>query len=73
MSGADGWTGVTWSELDEDTADRVIAEQISRFATQGRSLEWKHYSYDRPVDLPSRLRAAGKSGRSSTGTASAHW
>jgi len=53
------WAGVTWSELDEDTADRVIAAQIERFAARQGSWEWKLYSYDRPADLARRLRAAG--------------
>jgi GNAT superfamily N-acetyltransferase len=53
----DGWAGVLWSDLDESNADAVIREQVSRFA--GRAWEWKHYSHDRPADLPRRLLAAG--------------
>ena len=56
---ADGWGGVTWSDLDPDTADVVIAAQVTRFAQLGRSWEWKHYGYDRPADLSERLVAAG--------------
>jgi hypothetical protein len=52
-----GWAGVIWSDLDESTADAVIAAQIERFGD--RTFEWKHYSYDRPADLPARLIAAG--------------
>jgi ribosomal protein S18 acetylase RimI-like enzyme len=52
-----GWAGVIWSDLDTDTADAVIARQIERFGD--RSWEWKHYSHDRPADLPERLIAAG--------------
>src|SRR4051794_19145936 len=55
----DGWSGVTWSALDEANADAVIAEQISRFAELSRPWEWKYYSYDRPPDLPARLLEAG--------------
>lgn len=55
----DGWAGVTWSDLDEQTADAAIVAQIERFASLGGNWEWKHYSYDRPADLPDRLRAAG--------------
>jgi GNAT superfamily N-acetyltransferase len=55
----DGWAGVLWSDLDESNADAVIAAQIRRFADVGRAWEWKHYSYDRPADLPARLVAAG--------------
>ena len=59
MSGGDGWTGVTWSDLDQVSADAVIAAQVSRFAELSRPWEWKHYSYDLPADLPARLLAAG--------------
>jgi len=53
----DGWNGVIWTDLDEAGADAVIADQVERFGPV--SWEWKHYSYDRPADLPERLRAAG--------------
>jgi len=59
IGGANGWTGVTWSTLDDASADAVIAAQISRFAELSRPWEWKHYSYDQPSDLPDRLLAAG--------------
>jgi GNAT superfamily N-acetyltransferase len=59
ISRGDGWTGVTWSNLDAVSADAVIAAQISRFTELGRPWEWKHYSYDQPPDLPDRLLAAG--------------
>jgi predicted small metal-binding protein/GNAT superfamily N-acetyltransferase len=52
------WKGVLWSDLDESTADAAIAQAIERFAGLGK-WEWKHYSYDKPADLPDRLRAAG--------------
>lgn len=58
MSPGDGWTGVVWSGLDDATAEAVIAAQVDRFAEQARPWEWKHYSYDRPADLPARLVAA---------------
>jgi GNAT superfamily N-acetyltransferase len=59
VAGAGGWNGVTWSDLDEEGADAAIAAQIARFAEVPGSWEWKHYSYDRPPDLPDRLVAAG--------------
>ena len=59
VSAADGWSGVTWSDLDGRDADAVIAAQIARFAGRPGPWEWKHYSYDRPADLPQRLVAAG--------------
>jgi GNAT superfamily N-acetyltransferase len=52
------WKGVVWSDLDASTADAVIAREIERFAGLG-PWEWKHYSYDQPLDLTDRLRAAG--------------
>jgi GNAT superfamily N-acetyltransferase len=55
----DGWSGIEWSDLDETNADDVIAEQVRYFSERGRSFEWKYYAYDRPADLPERLRAAG--------------
>ncbi len=54
-----GWSAVVWSDLDEASADAGIAEQVSYFARMGRTVEWKLYGYDRPADLPRRLRAAG--------------
>jgi len=35
-----------------------FAAEIERFGRIGREWEWKHYSYDRPDDLPARLLAA---------------
>ncbi|KYG03112.1 hypothetical protein BE21_53370 [Sorangium cellulosum] len=51
--------GVQWSDLDEDTADGAIAEQVSYFARLARRFEWKTFGHDRPADLEARLRAAG--------------
>jgi ribosomal protein S18 acetylase RimI-like enzyme len=59
IGGADGWNGVTWSALADADADAIIAAQVSRFAELAHAWEWKHYSYDRPRDLPDRLLAAG--------------
>jgi ribosomal protein S18 acetylase RimI-like enzyme len=56
---APGWRGVVWSDLDAAGADAAIAAEIERFAAVGGEWEWKHYSYDRPADLPRRLAAAG--------------
>jgi len=56
---SDGWAGMTWSRLDEASADGVIADQVTRFTGQEQPWEWKHYSYDEPPDLPDRLVAAG--------------
>jgi GNAT superfamily N-acetyltransferase len=59
VSTGDGWNGVEWSDLDGSDADARIRDQVARFARIGRPWEWKHYSYDRPADLPERLVAAG--------------
>jgi ribosomal protein S18 acetylase RimI-like enzyme len=58
VAGPGGWNGVVWSDLDDAGADAAIAAQVRRFAGAG-PWEWKHYSYDRPADLPKRLLAAG--------------
>jgi hypothetical protein len=55
--GTDGsWSAVVWSDLTESDANGAIAAEVAR---AGGSLEWKHYSHDRPADLPDRLNAAG--------------
>lgn len=55
-----GWGGgVLWSDLDETTADAAIAAAVEWFHPLQREWEWKHFAYDRPADLPGRLRAAG--------------
>lgn len=59
ISEGDGWNGVTWCDLDEASADGVVASQIERFAELARPWEWKHCSWDQPADLPDRLLAAG--------------
>jgi hypothetical protein len=62
VAGDGGRSMVTWSGLEEATADAVIAATIDRFGRLGVvAWEWKYYSYDRPADLPRRLRAAGLS------------
>jgi hypothetical protein len=55
---ADTWRMVAWSDLDEASADPIIAREIDRFSGLGE-WEWKLYSYDRPPDLADRLLAAG--------------
>ena len=46
-----GWSGITWSDLDEDSAGAVIAAQVAYFAGRGQQFEWKLYDYDQPSDL----------------------
>lgn len=52
----ESWAAVLWADLDETTADAAIAGELARDVPY---LEWKHYSGDRPADLPERLAAAG--------------
>ena len=53
VGGAGGRSAVTWSGLAEASTDAVIATAIDRFEGLGvGEWEWKHYSYDRPADLP---------------------
>ncbi|MFD8820257.1 GNAT family N-acetyltransferase, partial [Streptomyces sp. NPDC059627] len=59
VADAAGWNGVLWTDLDETTADRAIADQIEFFAAHGREFEWKLYGHDLPSDLGDRLTAAG--------------
>lgn len=54
-----GWYSVDWTDLDEQTADAVIAREVSIFGAHGRPFEWKYFDYDRPADLEQRLLAAG--------------
>jgi GNAT superfamily N-acetyltransferase len=54
-----GWSGITWSQLDDTDADRVIAAQVAYYRDLGQKFEWKLYDYDQPPDLARRLTAAG--------------
>jgi GNAT superfamily N-acetyltransferase len=58
-AGGEGWSGITWSDLDPATADGVIAGQVAFFRGRAERFEWKLYSYDQPPDLGERLLAAG--------------
>ncbi|HET9897432.1 MAG TPA: GNAT family N-acetyltransferase [Streptosporangiaceae bacterium] len=57
-AGQDG-SGIVWSNLDETSADAVIAEQVRFFGGRGVKFEWKVFDYDQPADLAGRLVAAG--------------
>ncbi len=50
---------VLYSELDEESADAAIEEQIAFFRELGQPFEWKVYDHDRPGDLRDRLLAHG--------------
>lgn len=50
---------VLYSELDENTADAAIREQVDYFTQRQQGFEWKAYAHDRPADLVDRLVAHG--------------
>jgi ribosomal protein S18 acetylase RimI-like enzyme len=50
---------VLWSDLTEDNAARVVAEQVDRFRRVGAAFEWKIFGYDRPANLGAILAEAG--------------
>jgi GNAT superfamily N-acetyltransferase len=54
-----GLSCITWSDLDQGSADAAIAAQRAYFAARGDGVEWKLYDYDQPADLADRLVAAG--------------
>ena len=56
-SGNEGY--VIYSNLDENTVEDAIQEQIAFFKAQGLSFEWKVYDHDTPEDLKERLAAHG--------------
>ncbi|MBP6786266.1 MAG: GNAT family N-acetyltransferase [Candidatus Promineofilum sp.] len=56
---APGMSFVLFSDLDERTADGVIADQIDYFGRRGRPFTWKVYAHDRPADLVQRLADYG--------------
>lgn len=46
-------------DLDADSADAGIREQIDFFRARDEEFEWKAFSFDEPADLRSRLKAHG--------------
>ena len=54
-----GWSGITWSQLEDGDADPAIAAQVAHYRDLGQKFEWKLYEYDQPPDLARRLTAAG--------------
>lgn len=50
---------ISYSALDEASADAEIASQVDYFRSLGYSFEWKLYDHDRPADLKERLLAHG--------------
>lgn len=53
------WGWVIWSDLDAQTADAAIREQVAFFRGRGQNFEWKLFAHDRPADLGQRLLQHG--------------
>src|SRR5665213_3780319 len=54
-----GWSEISWSKLDEESAHDVIATQIDFFRKLGQRFVWRVYDYDEPSDLGARLLDEG--------------
>jgi len=50
---------VMFAELADTSADEAIAAQVEYFRDLGRPFEWKHYEFDTPADLRTRLETRG--------------
>ncbi len=50
---------IAWCELAGADVDAVIAGEVAYWTKLGQEVEWKHFAHDVPLDLPSRLIAAG--------------
>lgn len=56
---AGDWHQIAFSELSQDDADRVIAEQAAHYRALGATVEWAAYAHDAPEDLLPRLERHG--------------
>lgn len=52
---APGSSFITYSRLDESTADAVIQSQVEDFRQRGLHFYWKVYGHDTPADIKQRL------------------
>ena len=50
---------ILYSDLNEETADAAIRDQIEEARIRQAAMEWVAYSHDTPPDLPQRLEAHG--------------
>lgn len=50
---------ISYSEMNESTADKVIEEQINFYKNLKQQFEWKVFDYDQPTDLKERLQKKG--------------
>jgi GNAT superfamily N-acetyltransferase len=55
----DGWSEIAWTNVDENSADQVILQQIEHFSSIDKAFVWRVFEDDLPHDLPSRLELAG--------------
>lgn len=53
------WGWISYSNLDESNADRLIQEQIDFFTRKRQNFEWKLFGHDRPANLGARLQRHG--------------
>jgi GNAT superfamily N-acetyltransferase len=53
------WGWISYSNLDESNADRLIQEQIDFFTGKRQNFEWKRFGHDGPPDLDERLLRHG--------------
>jgi len=56
---APGMNLITFSNIDEHTADAVIDEQVAYFSQYDQPFSWKVYDHDAPKDLKERLLKKG--------------
>lgn len=56
---APGMSFILYSNLDEQTADAIIDDQIDYFTRRGLPFNWKVYAHDHPADLGQRLAGHG--------------
>jgi hypothetical protein len=56
---AGDWHQISFSELNAENADEVIAEQVVHYGRLGAAVEWAAYAHDMPEDLVERLERHG--------------
>jgi len=55
----DSFNTILYTNLNEETAEVAIDEQIAYFEKLGKKFEWKLFDYDTPPDLKARLATKG--------------
>lgn len=54
-----GWSDISWTNLDVESADEAIRQQIEFFSALGKKFVWRVYEYDAPPDMRTRLERQG--------------